>query len=106
MEKVLLPYLMYGKSTFGGKGYGERNTEGEMLLEFADAMNLVVLNTWFTKNGPKKVTYDSGGNKTVVDHMLVRKSDLAKVTDINVVESEECVKQHKLLVCKIGLKEC
>ena len=29
----------------GGKGYGERNTEGEMLLEFADAMKLVVLNT-------------------------------------------------------------
>ena len=34
----------------GGKGYGVRNTEGEMLLEFADAMELVVLNTWFTKN--------------------------------------------------------
>src|SRR6267154_2805533 len=29
----------------GGKGYGERNTEGEMLLEFANAMKLVVLNT-------------------------------------------------------------
>src|SRR3989442_494730 len=26
----------------GGKGYGVRNTEGEMLLEFADAMKLVV----------------------------------------------------------------
>src|SRR3989442_5086947 len=25
----------------GGKGYGVRNTEGEMLLEFADAMELV-----------------------------------------------------------------
>ena len=36
----------------GGKGYGERNTEGEMLLEFADALNLVVLNTCFTKNEP------------------------------------------------------
>ena len=29
----------------GEKGYGERNTEGEMLLEFADAMKLVILNT-------------------------------------------------------------
>src|SRR6266516_3784360 len=90
----------------GGKGYGERNTEGEMLLKFADAMKLVVLNTWFTKNGPKKVTYDSAGNKTVVDYMLARKCYLGKVTDINVVGSEECVKQHKLLVCKIGLHEC
>src|SRR6267154_2195756 len=30
------------ESVHGGKGYGERNTEGEMLLEFADAMKLVV----------------------------------------------------------------
>src|SRR2546425_5046147 len=78
----------------GGKGYGVRNTEGEMLLEFADAMKLVVLNTWFTKNESKKVTYESGGNKTVVDYMLVRRCDLAKVTDINVIGSEECVKQR------------
>src|SRR3989441_10409706 len=85
----------------GVHGYEERNTEGETLLEFADAMKLVILNTWFTKNEPKKVTYESGGNKTVVDYMLVRKCDLAKVTDINVITSEKCVQQHKLLVCKI-----
>src|SRR6059036_3977231 len=89
----------------GGKGFGVRNAEGEMLLEFAGAMKLVVLNTWFTKSESKKVTYDSGGNKTVVDYMLVRRCDLAKVTDINVIGSEECVKQHKLLVCKIELHE-
>src|SRR3989441_10732850 len=89
----------------GGKGYGARNTEGEMLLEFADAMKLVVLNTWFTKSESKKVTYESGGNKTVVDYMLVRRCDLAKVTDINVIGSEECLKQHKLLICKIDLPE-
>src|SRR6267154_1283405 len=75
----------------GGKGYDERNTEGEMLLEFAEAIKLVVLNTWFTKKEPKNVTYESGENKTVVDYMLVRKCDLAKITDINVIVSEECV---------------
>src|SRR5206468_11383182 len=89
----------------GGKGFGVRNAEGEMLLKFAGAMKFVVLNTWFTKNESKKVTYDSGGNKTVVDYMLVRRCDLAKVTDINVIGTEECVKQHKLLVCKIDLHE-
>src|SRR5437899_10142420 len=75
----------------GGKGFGVRNAEGEMLLEFAGAMKLVVLSTWFTKSETKKVTYDSGGNKTVVDYMLVRRCDLAKVTDINVIGTEECV---------------
>src|SRR6267154_4646063 len=38
--------------------------------------------------------------------MLVRKCDLAKITDINVIGSEECVQQHKLLVFKISLHEC
>ena len=52
------------------------------------------------------MTYESGGNKTVVDYMLVRKCDLAKVTDINVITSEKCVQQHKLLVCKIDLHKC
>src|SRR5437867_1416742 len=86
-----------------GKGYEVRNTEGEMLLEFADAMELVVLNTWFTKNESKKVTYDSGGNKSVVDYMFVRRCDLAKVSDI--IRSEESVKQQKLLICQIDLQE-
>src|SRR3989441_12176396 len=76
-----------------------------MLLEFADAMKLVVLNTWFTKDKSKKVTYESGGNKSVVDYMFVRRCDLAKVSDINVIGSEECVQQHKLLICKIDLQE-
>ena len=29
----------------GGKGFGIRNAEGEMLLEFADAIGLAVCNT-------------------------------------------------------------
>src|SRR5437867_1576721 len=93
------------KGCMGGMGYGVRNTEGEMLLVFADAMKLVVLNTWFTKDKSKKVTYESGGNKSVVDYMFVRRCDLAKVSDINVIGSEECVQQHRLLICKIDLQE-
>ena len=33
----------------GGNGYGKRNLEGEMILEFARAMEMVVCNTLFTK---------------------------------------------------------
>jgi hypothetical protein len=42
----------------GEKGFGVRNLEGEMLLEFADAMGLVVCNTCFTKKDSQNVTYD------------------------------------------------
>ena len=51
----------------GGKGFGTRNVEGEMLLELATAMECCVVNTWFTKEDSKKVTYESGGTRTVVD---------------------------------------
>ena len=45
----------------GGKGFGKRNREGEMLLEFADAHQLSVMNTWFEKREQQKISYDSGG---------------------------------------------
>lgn len=83
----------------GGFGWGERNQEGEMLLEFADAMEMVVANTCFTKDTTKLVTFESGGNKTVVDYVLVRKSDRAMVKDVKVIRGEPCIPQHKLLVC-------
>ena len=30
--------------------FEKRNVEGEMILEFADALNFAVANTWFEKN--------------------------------------------------------
>ena len=43
------------KGVHGGIRFGERNVEGEMILEFADALNFVVTNTWFKKNERMKV---------------------------------------------------
>ena len=51
----------------GGNGFGSRNMEGELLLEFACAMDLVIANTMFNKSETKKITYESGGCKTVVE---------------------------------------
>ena len=45
----------------GGSGFGVRNLEGEVLLEFADSHSLVITNMCFTKVDLKKITYDSGG---------------------------------------------
>ena len=41
-------------------GFGKRNVEGEMILEFADALNLIVLNTWFKKER-RLFTYEYAG---------------------------------------------
>jgi hypothetical protein len=45
----------------GCHGFGRRNLEGELLLQFAEARDLVVANTWFTKKEKQMVTYESGG---------------------------------------------
>ena len=40
-----------------------------------------------------------------IDYFLVRKKDSASVKDVTVINGEECLKQHKLLICKIELSE-
>ena len=82
----------------GGKGYGNRNEEGEMILEFAVAHGLVVMNTCFEKEISKKVTYESGDCRTVVDYILVRQRDRNLMQDVKVVRNEPCIPQHKLMV--------
>jgi len=88
-----------------GKGFGLRNTEGEMLLEFSDAMGLTVCITWFTKKDQHKITYESGGFKTQVDYILIRKQDRKWVSNIRVIQSEACIPQHKLVICDMKLVE-
>ena len=75
----------------GGEGYGDRNMEGEMLLEFAVAMGLVVVNTWFRKDDKKKVTYESGDCRTVTDYVLMRQCDRKRVKDVRVIQDEPCI---------------
>ena len=72
-----------------------------MLLEFAMAMDLVVCNTFFKKEVCKKVTFESGENRSEVDFILVRRKDKSSVKDVTVINGETCVTQHKLLLCKI-----
>ena len=46
----------------GGMGYGDRNAAGERILEFGDAVGLVICNTFFRKTSNQLVTYGSGGS--------------------------------------------
>ena len=50
----------------GGNGFGDRNAEGEAILAFATCFDLVVANTFFTKETQKLVMYESGGLSSVV----------------------------------------
>ena len=66
--------------------------------------DMVVCNTLFRKRLSRLITYESGGWQTQIDYILVRKSDRKVVKDVKVVSDEECVSQHRLLVCNIVVK--
>jgi len=57
------------------------------------------------KDDKKKVTFESGGNKSEIDYILVRKEEKSIVKDVTVINGEECLTQHKLLLCKIILND-
>jgi len=44
------------------------------------------------------VTYAAGPVKSIVDYLIVRQEDKAKVRNVKVIPNEECVPKHKLLV--------
>ena len=85
----------------GGNWFGDRKAEGEAILEFATCFDLVVANTFFTKERQKLVTYVSGGVRKVVDYVLTRKNDMK---DVMVIPGEECVSQHKMAVVDMRIK--
>ena len=84
---------------YGGMGIGTRNSEGERILEFGDAVGLVVCNTFFKKKDSKLITYESGDNRSMIDYLMVRKTDRL----VKVISSEECAPQHRMVSGRLVL---
>ena len=81
-----------------GMGFGTGNAEGERILEFGDAGGMVVCNTMFKKEYSKLITYQSGDNRSMIDYLMVRKTDSCLV---KVISSEECVPQHRMVIGRL-----
>jgi len=84
--------------THGGFGYGDRNADGSRIVQFGNRVNSVICNTLFMKQESQLVTYAAGPVKSMVDYIIVRQEDKAKVHNVKVIPKEECVLKHKLLV--------
>ena len=68
-------------------------------------MNMSVDNTLFKKRASHLVTYESGPSKTHIDYYLVRRNQIRFFKDLKVLPSEECITQHKLLVCYFKIRK-
>jgi len=75
----------------GGHGFGERNADGERILEFCDA----VTNTCFKRQKNKLATCLSGGTMSATDYLLLQRCDRRITEKTKVIAGEECVSQHR-----------
>ena len=82
----------------GGFGYGSRSQEGEDVLNFALAYDLLIANTVFKKRESHLVTFRSGQHSSQIDFILARREDRRDCLDCKVIPGECVVPQHKLVV--------
>ena len=89
------------REVHGGMGYGrsEPDVEGERILEYALAFDLLLGNTCFKKRDSHLITYKSGNAATQIDFILFPRAMRKHVTDVKVIPGEEVALQHQLLVC-------
>jgi Endonuclease-reverse transcriptase len=59
----------------GGFGYGEQNQEGEDILNFSIAYDLMVANTFFRKKKSHLITFSSGQHSSQIDFVLTRREE-------------------------------
>ena len=93
------------REVHGGMGYGrpEPDVEGERILEYALAFDLLLGNIYFKKRDSHLITYKSGNTATQIDFILFRRTMRKLVTDVKVIPGEEVALQHQLLVCDMRI---
>ena len=74
-----------------------------MVVDFANRMDLTVVNIYFKKKDKHRVTYKSGGKNTHVDYVMCRRRNLKEMCDCKVMVNECVTKQHCIVVCKMAL---
>ncbi|KAH1266214.1 Uncharacterized protein GmHk_01G001757 [Glycine max] len=89
----------------GGFGLGEMNGEGKSILEFSEALDLSIVNTWFKKREEHLITYKSGGTCSQIDFFLIRKSDRKYCLNYKVIPGESLTTQHRVLVMDVRIRD-
>jgi hypothetical protein len=82
----------------GRFGCGSRNQEGEGILNFALAYDLIVANTLLRKRFFHLVTFSSGQHCSQIDFILMRREDRHACLDCKVIPEECVIPQHKLVI--------
>ena len=97
------------EAVLGAHGMGERNTEGERLLDFAVGNNLAIMNTFHAHRESHKWTWyrwngevGSYTEKSMIDLIMV--NDKRIVNDVKSIPSVSLDSDHRLLLGKFNLE--
>jgi hypothetical protein len=82
----------------GGFRYESRNQEGESILNFSLAYDLIVANTLFRKRVSHLVIFSSGQYCSQINFIFTRREDNHACLDCKVILGEYVVPQHKFVV--------
>ena len=82
----------------GGFGYGGKNQEVVTILEFTQAYDLALGNSFFKKREERYVKCVSGNNRTVIEYILVRRQYLTDLKDCKVITVDSIASHHRLAV--------
>jgi hypothetical protein len=78
--------------------YGSMNQEGDDILNFALAYDLIITNTIFRKRVSHLVTFSSGRHCRQIDFILTKREDRHACLDCKVIPGECVIPQHMLVV--------
>jgi hypothetical protein len=81
-----------------GFRYGSRNQEGDGILNFVLAYNLIIANILFRKRVSHLVTFSNGQHCSQIDFILTRREDRHACLDYKMISGECVVPQHKLVI--------
>jgi hypothetical protein len=92
------------ESVHGNHGFGVRNEDGKVVLDFATTHDLFIANTFFRKREEHLITYKSGPSRTQIDYFVMRRKDRLCCKDCKVIPGESLTTQHRLLVLDLQIK--
>ncbi|XP_023309952.1 uncharacterized protein LOC111691409 [Anoplophora glabripennis] len=90
------------RTIVGEQGENVRNNNGIRLLDFCLMHNLVITNTYFKHKDIHKYTREerSRGEKSIIDYILVQRSNMRRIVDVKVQRGPEIYSDHYLLAEK------
>ena len=85
-------------TSHGNVGFGERNEEGDRVVEFANTFDHVIANTWFTTTRNQLITFKRGISESQIDYILTNRRHLKYIINSKTIPGEAVVSQHRLVV--------